>query len=84
MTIDLDNYITNKKFVIDWFREKGHGDISSSVSTLAFYTFVPCIAISYWIGEETGWPPEAISSIKSLIDFYGYTKILNKPEGSPI
>lgn len=84
MRIDLDTYSVNKKFCIDWFNSKGGKDIKRSVGMLASMTHVPCIAIAYWLGEETNWHPDAISSIKSLVDFYGYTTIENKPQGAPI
>jgi len=84
VTIDIGTYSANKTFAINWFNTKGGKDIKRSVGQLASMTFVPCIVIAYWLGEETNWHPDAVSSIKSLIDFYGYTEIKNKPAGSPI
>ena len=84
MTIDLATYDVNKTFCINWFNTKGGKDIKRSVGQLASMTFVPCIVIAYWLGEATEWHPDAISSIKSLIDFYGYTDIQNKPPNAPI
>lgn len=84
MTIDLETYSANKKFVIDWFNTKGGKDIKRTIGMMATATFVPCIVIAYWLGEETNWHPDTISSIKSLVDFYGYTNIQNKPLGAPI
>lgn len=84
MTIDLEIYSTNKAFVVGWFNTKGGKDIKRTVSQMASATFVPCIVIAYWLGEETNWHPDAIDSIKGLIDFYGYTTIENKPPGAPL
>ncbi len=84
MTIDLSVYIVNKKNVISYFNSRGGKNISRSIGMMASATSCPAIVIAYWIGEETGWPKEVIEHIKSLIDFYGYTRILNKPDGAPI
>lgn len=84
MTVDIELYSLNKDFCIRWFKEKGHGDIKRCIGMLASMTFVPCIVVAYWLGEATDWHPDAVSSIKNLIDFYGYTNILNKPPGAPI
>lgn len=84
MHIDLDTYSANRSFIIHWFNTKGGKDIGRTVSTMAAALNVPCIAIAFWLGAETNWHPDSISSIKALIAFYGYTKIKNKPEGSPI
>jgi len=84
VTIDLATFDVNKAFCINWFNTKGGKDIKRSVGALASMTFVPCIVIAYWIGEETNWHPDALNSIRSLIDFYGYTNIENKPPGAPI
>lgn len=84
MHIDIAIYEANKRIVIDWFNTRGGKDIRRTIGMMASVTFVPCIVIAYWLGEETNWDPEAIQAIKGLIDFYGYTKIDNKPPGSPI
>ena len=44
---------------------------------------VPCIIIAYWCGEAAGWPDYLKKSVDSLVKFYGYTEIKNKPEGCP-
>jgi hypothetical protein len=44
---------------------------------------VPCIIIAYWCGEVSGYPDYLKKSVDSLMKFYGYTEILNKPEGCP-
>ena len=83
MTIDLDAYDANKKFVLDWFNTRGNRDISNTISTMGFSTMTPCIVIAFWLGPETNWDPNLINTIKSLTRFYGYTDIRNKPEGCP-
>ena len=85
MRLSIDSYKLNKPFVHQWY-EKHKVDYtpSQSVSILAVSTMVPCIVIAYWIGEITNWPPEIIRSIESLMLFYGYTEILDKPPGAPL
>jgi len=85
MKIDLELYSVNKWVVLRWFNSQGDRDISRTIGMMSAVTFVPCIVVAYWLGEETKWQdPEAERSIKMLIDFYGYTEILNKPPGAPI
>lgn len=84
MKVDIDTYSKSKDFVISWFHSKGMKDIDYTIGTMSPITFVPCIVIAYWLGEETKWDPLCIEAVKRLVDFYGYTEILNKPEGSPI
>jgi hypothetical protein len=85
MRIDIDSYKLNKWFVRQWWeKNKREYTPGKAVSTLAVSTMVPCVVIAYWIGELTEWPPEMVVHVKTLMDFYGYTKILNKPPGSPI
>lgn len=85
MQVNIDSYKLNKAFVSKWY-EKNKRDYSPSqaVSILSVSTMVPCIVIAYWIGEITGWPQEILHTIEVLMKFYGYTEILNKPEGAPI
>lgn len=85
MTIDIGTYDASKRTVIMWFRSKGGSDIKRTISMMSFTTMVPCLVIAYWLGEETKWQdPVAEEHIKSLIAFYRYTNILNKPPGAPI
>lgn len=44
---------------------------------------VPCIIIAYWCGEVSGYPDYLKQSVDSLMKFYGYTEISNKPPGCP-
>lgn len=66
------------------FLSKYPNDPSRAIGQLAAVTGVPCIVIAYYIGPLCNWHPDLIKSIKSLVDFYGYSEIENKPEGSPI
>lgn len=84
MKVDIGIYNVNKNFCINWFNTKGGRDIKRSIGMLASTTFVPAIVVAYWIGEETNWHPDAVSSIKNIIHFYGYTEIEGKPPGAPI
>lgn len=83
MTIDLDKYSNNKNYVLSWYKENGNGDINYSISLMASVTSVPAIAIAFWLGEVLSWDPVPVKTIKVLIDYYGYTEIINKPPNSP-
>jgi hypothetical protein len=83
MTIDIDLYKANKTFVISWFYGNGQ-DVKRTISMMSLALFVPCIVVAYWVGEETNWHPDAVSSIENLTAFYGYTEIKNKPPGAPV
>lgn len=83
MKIDLEAYSANKKFIMDWAVNKGGNDPAGQISILASITFVPAIVCAYWIGEATGYPDKVQQHIKSIIDFYGYTEIENKPPNAP-
>ena len=85
MHIDIPTFDAQKKIVLDWFDTKGSKDVQRTVGMMAGVTFVPCIVIAYWLGEYTKWQdPQCEKSIRVLIDFYGYTNITGKPEGSPL
>lgn len=84
MTIDIERYSINRKFIQDWYLVKGVDDPKRAIALLASMTSVPCIVVAYYIGEVSAWRPEVVQSIQTFIDFYGYTKIENKPEGAPI
>ena len=83
MIEDLDKYKVQKYHAQRWFLEKGDGGIDKAISILATMTSCPCIVVTYWIGEVTNWPLEVKEAIDRLTLFYGYTAILNKPEGCP-
>lgn len=84
MVVDL-NYgaKVNKKFIQDWWKDRGKDDPSSAVGIMACATGVQCINVAYWIAEIEGWPEFLKKSVDSLVKFYGYTEIINKPEGCP-
>ena len=85
MHIDIETYNASKQTVLNWYEHKSGKDIQRTIGMMAGITFVPCIVIAYWLGEYTKWQdPTCENSIRRLIDFYGYTKITGKPEGSPI
>ncbi len=44
---------------------------------------VPCIVVAYWCGEAAGWPDYLKRSVDSLVKWYGYTEIKNKPLNCP-
>lgn len=84
MTIDLETYSLSKKLVQDRYLDRYKGDPRRAITQISSGTMIPCIVIAYYIGPVCDWHPDLVSNIKSLIDFYGYTEILNKPEGSPL
>ena len=84
MVIDLKTFENHKKFVISWFHTKGGDDVGRTIAIMAGSMFIPAIVIAYWLGEETNWNEDSVTSVKRLISFYRYTKIYNKPENSPI
>lgn len=84
MKVDL-NYAAraNKKNVQDWWVKVGSKSPESAISVIADSTKIPCIVISFWIGEIEDWPPFIMDKIEVLKKFYGYTTILNIPESYP-
>lgn len=72
-----------KEFVQRWTLENTHVDRSSIISIMAQSSACPCIIVAYWIGEVLDWPEDIKKSVDRLIEFYGYTELLNKPKGSP-
>lgn len=73
----------NKKLVQDWWKHKGKDDPRSAVAIMANATNVQCINIAFWIAEIENYPEWLKKSVDNLIKFYGYTEIINKPEGCP-
>ena len=85
MVIDLAKYDRSKSLALSYFRSRhGEKDIKRGISMCAYIYVVPAIVAAYWIGEETNWHPDALSSIKRLAEFYDYDEILGKPPGAPI
>lgn len=84
MIVDLNYGATvNKKFIQDWWRQRGKDDPDSAIGIMANATTVQCINVAFWIGEIEDYPDWLKKSVDSLIKFYGYTEIINKPEGCP-
>ncbi len=85
MIVDIDHYKIQKEFVQSKFKkDQLLNGIGYFIATLACGTMVPCIVIAFWIGEITDWHPDTLSTVTRLTKFYGYTKILNIPQGSPV
>lgn len=85
MILDINKYIINKKFIQDMYLNAGAGThLGTLISSLACCTMCPCIVVAYWVGEVSNWHPDTVNSIKTLMKFYGYTNILNKPDGAPL
>lgn len=84
MTVDIEKYEASKKHVLNYFEAKGSRRIQHTISMGAQMYGVPCIVIAYWLGEYCGWPEETTNAIARLIEFYGYSEITGKPEGSPL
>lgn len=84
MRVDLEfGALVNKPVVNRWWHTRGHLKPDDAVATMANATTVPCIIVAYWLGEITGYPDWLKKTVDSLVKFYGYTEIKNKPEGCP-
>lgn len=83
MYIDLETYSASKRAVITWLSTRNREDLLSDISMASTFTFCPCIVVAYYAGEAFGFTEGLKKYIENLKDFYGYTEILNKPEGSP-
>lgn len=82
MVIDIDLYKANKALVQGLFKEGT--DVANHISMMATSFGIPVIVVTYWMGEVVGWTPAIVEKIDRIRDFYGYTQILNKPEGAPV
>ena len=76
MLVDLSLYSTNKTFVQTWYLNQDSLKPNEAAARMAVATNVPVIACAFFIGEVSGWPPEVLTSIERLIDFYRYTEII--------
>ena len=84
MREDLSRYSEDyKNSVVNLIKMKSLKEIVYAISSLADVNKVPCIVLCYWFGEATGWPDEIKDKHDFLKTWYGYTEILNKPEGCP-
>lgn len=83
MILDIDRYAANKQFIQDYYRSHKNEPLTRMIALLSTSTMVPCVVVSYYVGEAAGWPEEVVKSIKRLTEFYGYDEVLNKPNGAP-
>lgn len=80
--IDLSRYEASKKYAQDMITTRYKDDIPRGIAMIASVTHCPAIVVAYYCGEVVGWDAVA-GTIKSLVDFYGYSEIEGKPEGAP-
>lgn len=81
MKIDLNKYVVNKNFVQHFYRiNKEVYGLRGCISLCATSTGCPCIAVTFYLGEDIGFVPELIEIINRFIKFYGYTAIIGAPE----
>jgi hypothetical protein len=84
MVIDISKYGLRRNFIQQWYLDKGTKDPVGAIATLSASTLVPAIVVAYYVGEVSNWNPEVVETIKRLKDFYDYSDVINKPEGSPV
>lgn len=84
MRVDL-NYgaALNKKIVQEWWQRSGKDDPNTAISIMANATNVQCINIAFWIAEVENYPDWLKKTVDTLIEFYGYTEVINKAQGCP-
>jgi len=85
MILNLETYVINRSFIQNWHNTSDicDADISSGVSKWAASLQCPCLVLYFYLAEDIGYIPEIKESIQRLIDFYGYTEILNQQKESP-
>lgn len=83
MKIDINKYRSSKEIVQRWYLTKGNDDLNQAIPTAACFTGIPCLVIIFYLADILGWDDFLVDRANSLIDFYGYTEILNKPDGCP-
>jgi len=81
--IDIASYDASKRVIENWLHEREITSYSEACSMLAVFSFVPVIAVAFYVGEIRNWPPEIESIVKRLKDFYGYTEIAGIPKSCP-
>lgn len=81
--MNINHYILCKKEVIELFHKQTDPDILQSISLISVCLHVPCIAVSFFVGEALGWPEEIVDSIERLTKSYSYKNIEGIPEGYP-
>jgi hypothetical protein len=82
MKIDLNKYVINKPFVIEWYK-KNERSPRETVSIIGTSTMCPNIVLAFYLADEIGYIPELIDLIDILITFYKITQIDGIVEGSP-
>ena len=83
MTIDLNNYSELLKVAVQRHFLNRTDEAKKRILEISGPFAVPCIAIVFWCGEVSNWPDYLKISHDSLMEFYGYEKIVNKPENCP-
>lgn len=83
MKIDLNFGSQNKEYLLKQFQKKQYKSLSESIAFLANEYFIPCIIITYWLGELLNYPPELEIKKDQFIRDYDYKEILNKPINCP-
>jgi hypothetical protein len=82
MKVDLSLYSEeSKKFAVEWYNKEGYKDRESAVAVLATITYAPVIVVTYWLGESLDYPEWLEKKVHSIMTFYKYTEIANKPKG---
>ncbi len=85
MTIDLNTYAVNRRYIQDWYRNSDvrDEDLCKSIAEWSASLSCPCIALAFYVGELNGYVPVIRAQIDRLIVLYGYSEILNQLPGSP-
>lgn len=83
MNVDLDSYGTSKKLILSWLVDRDLSDVSNVISICSNFTYVPCIACAFFVGEFMGWPDSVLVTIQRLKNFYGYSEIKGIPASCP-
>jgi hypothetical protein len=83
MIDDLNKYSKDlKKFTQEIFLGKDDYD-RRRILDISDNIKVPCMIITIWCGEVSGYPDYLKKSFDSLTKFYCYTEIKNLPENCP-
>ena len=71
MTLDISVYRTiNKDYFKAWVERFPDKNPIELIGEMSAATFVPIIAVCYFIGELKGFTPELDAKIKRLMKFY--------------
>ena len=83
MTIDLNKYAINKKFIQDYHRQHPEIEIRFLIAMRATVIHCPNICLCFFLALDIGFTPELVETIQYLIKTYDYKKILGQPKNSP-